>query len=204
MTEFMQAPDDAWREFNSGDANEDPAGGLLYALRYDQSDLSSHQSEVIEQIKAEGMRMMELPDGSLVICGDMDEIADDARERLMLLTEELTVTNEALEHNSSGINNSETLESLAQKYKVAFLMAVGSGQQNIAGALIQQEMPRLISELERAQFENQPLSEEEYSTLQEWREFVASKIGHVRDGDPLVLISSDGPPQFFSEHDLEF
>lgn len=191
---------EAWRCFNTGENNQDPGGSWLYALRYSEADLLNHQQTLIDCMQVMGIEIFEHPEGGLVLALNR-EISEDERDKFDLLAEELTVTNEALESSHLRLH-SPTIMELTKFYKIAFLQSLASGDKQMAVGLLRMEMPVLVSDLSRAQNDNQPLSAEEYAAVVDLGEFIARKNAILMEGDAIVTYSNFSQPQNLTIDDL--
>ncbi len=109
---------EAWARFNLGDNSLDPGGSWLYALRYEEDDLRFHQNSVINAIMGMGIDIFQFPDGKLGLTADV-EFQEEQMQKLLDLSEELSVTNEALGHAGLRLYG-QGLEGLIDIYQLAF------------------------------------------------------------------------------------
>lgn len=189
-----------WRCFNLGEANEDPGGSWLYAMRYSADDLKQHQEAVIAKMQRMGVLILELADGTLGM-GTNHELSDDDMNRFMILIEELTVTNEALEHACIDLHGKTTVN-LADIYKTSFAGALAVGNKTSAAGMLRIEIPQLVSDLTRAQFDNEPLVDRDYQAIVDLGNFAAQRIGMLMNGDAIITVSNFAPPQTLTGNDL--
>lgn len=191
---------EAWRSFNTADANEDPGGSWLYAMRYSEDDLRGHQSAVINVLQNMSVGIHQLPEGELYLGAEKD-LSEEEIQKVILMAEELTVTNEALEHAYIKLHGSN-VANLADTYIVAFLSSISIGDVGSAGGMLRVEMPQLVSDLSRAQIDNEPLSKKDYQAVVDLGDFVASKTAILMGGEGIVAISNFGPMQKLTLEDL--
>lgn len=191
---------EAWSSFSTGDNNQDPGGSWLYSFRYSEADLRNHQQTIIDYLQEMGMVMFEHPEGGLALASSR-EITDEERVKVNFLAEELTVTNEALENSHLELHNSSIID-LTKFYKIAFLQSLASGNKDLAVGLLRIEMPQLVSDMSRAQNDNQPLSPEEYAAVTDLGDYIARKNAILMDGDAIVTQTNFGPTQYLTFDDL--
>lgn len=189
-----------WQSFNLYDNNPDPGGSWLYAIRYEEEDLVAHQSNVIEVMQGLGFTMFQLENGTLGISADHD-LTQDEFERFMILTEELTVTNEAIESSHIRLYG-KGIVGLVNTYKTGFTMALVNGDKKAAATMLRNEMPQLVSDLSRAQLDNSPLTETDYQEVLSLADFTAKKMDAVMNGDGIMVVSNFTDPQLLTVEDL--
>lgn len=188
-----------WHSFNLGQANQDPGGSWLYAMRYSPDNLADHQETVIKTMQDMGVFVVKTETG--LGMGSDHPFDETETAKFMALVEELTVTNEALEPvrlNFFGM----TISELAELYKDSFSLAVATGNTRIAAGILKIEIPQLVSDLTRAQFDNSPLSDEDFEIVNKLGDFAASKIAYLMNGGAYISLSNYAPPQRFSASDL--
>jgi hypothetical protein len=147
-----------------------------------------------------GVSVFQLPDGTLGMGAD-HEFSEDDMHTFMILTEELTITNEALEHARLELYGKSTVD-LMNMYKSSFMLAVSTGDKRRAAGMLRLEMPQVVSDLTRAQFDNEPLSETDYQAVTKLGNFAAGKIDLLLNGGATVVISNNAPPQTLTGNDL--
>jgi hypothetical protein len=164
-----------WNKFNLAENNPDPGGGMLYALRYDTDSLTSHRDAVVESIRARG--------ASIVVLGDMlgidlYELEAEDEGTAMLLVEELSVVNEALEYHKDGIVY-DSIDALAANIKGSFIDGIISndaGKKADAYNLVGLGIPMLVKDLKTAHAQNEVFSPDELRTVRELGNFAATQV----------------------------
>jgi hypothetical protein len=195
----MNIPEE-WTRFNLGDDSLDPGGSWLYAIRYEEDDLRFHQNSVINAIIDIGIDIFEFPDGKLALTTEK-ELQEEEMQKLLDLSEELSVTNEAL--GFAGLRlYGRGIEGLIDTYTFAFASLLSSGDKGKATGILMTEMPQLVSDLNRAQDDNAPLTNEEFAKVLAFGNFVSSRIGALRNGGNIVVISNTAPTQMLTADDV--
>jgi len=161
-----------WSEFNLAENNPDPGGGILYAIRYDTDDLAEHRATVVDAMRVAGTSIADV-DGMLAV--DLSGVNEDDRQRVRVLVEELSVTNEAIEYHEAGINPN-SIDGLANSLKSSFgdgILSDDTDKKIAAFNLLDLGIPLIVGDLKTAQEQNRPLTQEEYRTVKGLGDFAA-------------------------------
>jgi len=181
-----------WHQFDLAERNQDPGGGILYAIRYDSAALYSHRDNVVNILTEHGVSIYVNQDGVLTI--DLTKSAEDAEERLEVLIEELTVVNDAIELHEMGLNPGSIM-GMSNSLKNSFYQAIDSTNPDDridALNLVDLGIPQIVHDLEVAHVQNQVLSDSDEQTVKALGEFASYKSdlhgGHrvIVMGDPSL------------------
>jgi len=183
---YMSVIDQAelWQQFNLAENNPDPGGGILYAIRYAAEDLKAHQAKVIESLMVDGASIQEAGIGLGVHLGGLSH---EQRERALLILEELSVVNDALEYYDAGVN-ADSIEALAGQLISAYYAGLTPAKKVDAFDLVSDGIPQITREIQHAHAQNGVLSAEDLSKVMELQEF-ASRQANILGGHNIVIIS---------------
>ncbi len=172
-----------WNIFNFGEDSPDPGGGILYAIRYDTDSLCTHRDAVIARLTASGATIFLTEEGLLAI--DISDLDDESEDTALLLIEELSVVNGALEYHENGINP-DSIEGLANYLKSTFYWQIASEYTDIkisALNLVDLIIPQVVEDLQTAHAQSGVLSLNEQQTVKELGQFASSNsdlFGNLR------------------------
>lgn len=161
-----------WTQFNLGNNNLDPGGGILYAIRYDTPDLQAQQVRVAEALDSSGAAI-QLEAGIPGV--DIVGLDAAARQKAFMLLEELSVVNEALEYHAAGYNQnsvSELADTLKSAVSIKELTNENKGE---VLDMLEIGIPQIVHDLRFAHLQNGVLSEHEVATVDNLSTFAAHR-----------------------------
>ncbi|MHB1865174.1 MAG: hypothetical protein ACYCPS_03365 [Candidatus Saccharimonadales bacterium] len=175
-----------WNQFSLAENCLDPAGGILYAIRYDTDSLEAQQKRVVEFLIRSSAQILPIDEGTTAV--DISYVELGKRERVQIMLEELSVVNEAIEHHNQGLNI-HFIEDLAAYLKNLFIGVISSSDPRdklIALNLVDLGIPGLADDLLLANLQNQVLTDTELATVLDLRKF-ASTNSDLFNTRPVVI-----------------
>ena len=114
-----------WQEFNLGENNADPGGGILYCLRYDGGRIKAHQESVVSAVQSMGVQLEEVDEGIAVV--PQWHLDHSESDRLVVLLEELSCLNEAQEYVDAGYGQFNNLMELNHGFFTHYFSLLNEG-----------------------------------------------------------------------------
>ena len=184
MTESSQA--ELWTQFNLAAHNPDPGGGILYALRYDSDKLFAMRDSVVGAMTDNNATISEQEDGLAIGWPDVSETGIN---RLLALTEELSVVNEALWRADEGVKPA-TIEEFSEQLKRTFLQKMfGEGKPDLVELFIFVEyaIPQIVSDIMLAHCQNEVLSKKQQDSIASLGSFAAGKSNELNESHIVII-----------------
>ncbi|MEK7059178.1 MAG: hypothetical protein AAB971_00240 [Patescibacteria group bacterium] len=188
---MAEIPDiELWSQFNLGvHNNPDPGGGLLYALRYSDEHLDMQRNAVLRPIIDSSAEIIEVDSAQLAI--DMSTVAETEMARVLVLLEELSIVNEAVEYQTDGGVTPMSLKDFAQGLIIGFFQ--GARARGMAKSLlyVEQDIPRIVSDLATADEQNGVLTKSERRILEGLSDFAAHHTDRLAGRHSVVLAGTE-------------
>lgn len=167
--------EELWNFYTLAPDNPDPGGGILYAVRYDTLSLYTHRDRVVDSLIEQGCSIFFTEDGLLIL--SIDGVSEDKEESVLLLIEELSVVNEALEFHEEGLNP-DSIDGLAESLKASFARDIVSRDPSIKAAalnLVDLFIPQVVEDIHEAQAQNRVLTPAQQQKINELGYFASLK-----------------------------
>lgn len=170
----MSTPEtDLWSQFNLGENNRDPGGGILYNLRYSPEQLAVKRETIKAALVSMGISLVDRGDEVGVTAEDVVEDGD-VIERAMYLLEELSVINEAQEYAQAGFADIKSIPALVSYLIAAYYQCLlKSGESGLDDAydIVTVIVPQIVYDLSIADGQNSVLSNRDRIVLKELGDF---------------------------------
>ena len=174
-----------WSEFNLGEHNPDIGGGILYCLRYDSKTLNYKRDSIISALNSQGLKIKEQDENLAVILPK--EISKSKYQRIVLLLEELSVLNDALEYAGVGLDQYNNLSELRNGFISNYFDMLKSNQVG-AYDLVDLFIPQVAKELYIADKQNNILSSSKRKELEQLVSFAEKQVKLSNNSGGFVII----------------
>ena len=153
---------DLWTQYNLAERNPDVGGGIAYCLRYNSESLSIKRDYVIDALKSLTLDIEEHGEG-LAVSFPKDASCSET-QRVVLLLEELSVLNDALDYARVGLDQYSSVSELCNGIKINYFDSLSS---DIVQAynLVDMFVPAIVRELRIADMQNGILSSKDKESL---------------------------------------
>lgn len=175
---FRMAEEELWEQFNLGENNPDPGGGILYCLRYSMDRLIEHRRIIIAALKKYGAEMEDLGEDIGVV---LKMNTEESKEGIIYTLEELSVLNEAIGYKiriDEGINS---LEQLKCGFISAYFELLKERELAEAYDLVSMTIPMIVRDINTAHSQNNVLSEQEKKSLDELASFSEKQTEYLNN-----------------------
>jgi len=172
IAESIQKPQkdrELWEAFNLAKNNPDRGGGILYCIRYGSERLKAHQDTLISALQAMPLEIIEVENQlGIKIKPDMTE---SKRETLLIMLEELSVVNEALEYVQAGLGDLGSLDKLKTALQGTYFNLYDSRALTDAYNFVSMSIPEIVRDIRHSDTHNDVLSSAERKILDELMTF---------------------------------
>lgn len=157
---------DLWHEFNFGENDPSPGGGILYCLRYTRERLEAHRKPVIDALKQLGMELVDIGNDSVALRGDPPD--ESTMQSILLLFEELSVLNNALGYHDAGFGDFTSIAELRGRlvFQVEQCLARDNRNYAVAYEIVTVIIPEIVRNIRLAHEQNNILSSTDVRELQ--------------------------------------
>lgn len=174
-----------WMEFNLGENNPDVGGGILYCLRYDSKILDHKRDYIISNLNSQHLKIKEHGE-CLEVIPPKDMRKSDI-PRTVLLLEELSVLNDALDYASIGLDQYNSLFELKNGLITNYFDMLKPDQVG-AYNLVDMFIPQVARELYIADKQNKILSSSERDELEQLVSFAENQVKHLNNPGGYMIL----------------
>ena len=174
-----------WMEFNLRENNPDVGGGILYCLRYDSKILAHKRDYIISNLNSQGLKIKEHGEDLAVI--PPKDMRESGFQKTVLLLEELSVLNDALDYASIGLDQYNSLFELKNGLITNYFNMLKPDQVG-AYNFVDLFIPQVAKELYIADKQNKILSSSEKDELEQLVSFAEDQVKSLNNsGDSIIL-----------------
>ncbi len=185
MAEQSETNYDLWKQFNLGERNPAKGGGILYCMRYSKDRLEAHQEQVIGALKEMGATIADVGNGGIGL--SLGHVADGINENAVLLLEELSVLNEALEYHQAGFGACKSFGSLKNRFISGYFELLDRDKVS-AYDFVDLGIPLIMRDIAVSANQGKKLKAHERKTLQELGSFASRQVElHNRPGGFVII-----------------
>ena len=165
-----------WEAFNLAEKNPDRGGGILYCIRYGSDRLKAQQDIVISKLQAMSVEIIEVENqlGIKIKPG----MTKSERETMLIMLEELSVVNEALEYGGVGLGNMGSLDMLKNALVGSYFNLLGRDKV-AAYDIVDMVIPEIVSDIRHAEKQGKVLSSAERKILDDLAGFAARQVENM-------------------------
>lgn len=182
---MIESSSEIWLQFNLGEQNPSPGGGILTCLRCSREEIEERHPSVVSAIQDMGVSLEDIDTGIAVI--PQNPLSQEDTVKLMALLEQLSVLNEALEYHGAGYGAFHTIAELRNGIVSQFLTLL-IDQKDLPGAynLVDLVVPEIVRDIRVTHKRESILSQDEEHELDELTEFAKIKVRQLNRQSVLI------------------
>ena len=175
------------KEFNLGENNPDPGGGILYCMRCDSEHIEEHHAQVIKALKNMSITFKDDEASGGIAVIPENELTPDEEKRELALLEELSVINEAREYKEVGLDDVTNVKELCERLTLSFYENLDQERLVDAYNFVSVFLPTVIRDLRIADKQNGVLSKKDMDAVQKLADFATAKEKMLNKNRILIL-----------------
>lgn len=180
---MTESEPDLWRQFYF-DLNISPRGGILTCLRCTLQEIETFHASVVSDIQNLGVTFEEV-DGGIAAVPE-SPLSPDDKEKLLVLLQQLTMQNEALDYTAVGYGAFRTISELRNGLMIEVSNLMSQVQLAEAYDLADRVIPQIVRDTRITDSREHLLSPQEQLDLDSLSKFAGIKVRQLNRRSVMI------------------